>query len=513
MKKFDNIYNTLINQANTYIILEAEGGTEIEQPSQDTKQAQQQKKSGSTYDWISQLILPTLLGVGSTSLLFGQGLFGLGKTNSKTGKAGIFGGWGGQAIGGLGLLALLPGLWSSKGIGDRFTDSFSKLSSGNIGGFFKELAGISPAADSAIQAGQQQAAKAEESAEAIEQRKNKYINTSESGKKIFKWLERSGYKCHNLNIINDDISCFLISPRLDNEKRKYGNKECIAVVVSTDKGAQCAMCDTNQIVSLINQKFAGELRAAFTKKQEGNGFGNPNLTQSRERGLAALAYLSKLDSQNADQLLGKIEWLNKGLRSLDVQDLNYTEEMFGGLSKAVQIGILLELSEDQDILKEQTEGSVEDIANDLKKDESIKDMKSDPVLNKFDQKLQKIQRKIEDINIQTLMNSIDQANEKDPTAYIIEGKIGDKTYYYARKPDNNYLTDKIEETIFFDKQTVEKLEGSGDPKLKLQHTLQEIHMPQIMKMKNSGLKLYIKPINVKYLQKVSQLLKKHNISL
>jgi hypothetical protein len=67
-----------------------------------------------------------------------------------------------------------------------------------------------------------------------------------------------------------------------------------------------------------------------------------------------------------------------------VQDLNYTKEMFGGLSKAVQIGILLDLPEDQDILKEQTEGSVEDIANDLKKDESIKDMKSDPVLNKFD---------------------------------------------------------------------------------------------------------------------------------
>jgi hypothetical protein len=39
-------------------------------------------------------------------------------------------------------------------------------------------------------------------------------------------------------------------------------------------------------------------------------------------------------------------------------------------------------------------------------------------------------------------------------------------------------------------------------------------MPQIMKMKNSGLVLYIKPINIQYLKKVSEVLKnKFNISM
>jgi hypothetical protein len=38
-------------------------------------------------------------------------------------------------------------------------------------------------------------------------------------------------------------------------------------------------------------------------------------------------------------------------------------------------------------------------------------------------------------------------------------------------------------------------------------------MPQIMKMKNSGLILYIKPINVQYMKKVAEVLKnKFNIS-
>jgi hypothetical protein len=31
------------------------------------------------------------------------------------------------------------------------------------------------------------------------------------------------------------------------------------------------------------------------------------------------------------------------------------------------------------------------------------------------------------------------------------GKIGDKIVYYARKPENNYLTDNIEETVYFTK--------------------------------------------------------------
>jgi hypothetical protein len=39
-------------------------------------------------------------------------------------------------------------------------------------------------------------------------------------------------------------------------------------------------------------------------------------------------------------------------------------------------------------------------------------------------------------------------------------------------------------------------------------------MPQIMKMKNSGLTLYIKSINIEYMKKVSEILKtKFNISL
>jgi hypothetical protein len=72
------------------------------------------------------MILPTLLGLGSTSLLFGQGLFGIGKKNK------FFGGWGGQLLGGLGLVATLPGLWSDKSMGQRFTDAFSKFGNGQI---------------------------------------------------------------------------------------------------------------------------------------------------------------------------------------------------------------------------------------------------------------------------------------------------------------------------------------------------------------------------------------------
>ena len=72
------------------------------------------------------MILPSLLGLGSASMFFGKGLFGLGKNNK------FFGGWGGQAIGGLGLLALLPSLWSDKSIGQRFKDGFAKMRNGQV---------------------------------------------------------------------------------------------------------------------------------------------------------------------------------------------------------------------------------------------------------------------------------------------------------------------------------------------------------------------------------------------
>lgn len=507
MKKFDNIYNDLIKQANTYTIMESEEGVQIQQPSADTKNAQAQKKSSGTYDWISNLILPTLLGASSASLIFGQGLFGLGKKNK------FFGGWGGMGLGALGGALLLPGLWSDKSFGERITGSFSKLTAGDWKGAWQEISGQSPAADAVIKNGQEQSDKLSESAEQLEKRKNKYINTSDSGQKIFKWLNRNGYETGNFNIINDNIACFVIKPNLNNQKKKYGQKPCIGLVISTDKGAQAVMCNTNQVISLINQKFAGELRAAFTKKEEGNGFGNPELTQTNTKAIEVIEYISNAKSQDALELIGKIVWLNNGLKQLDISNLNYSEELFGGLKRALQNGLLLELPEDQDILKQQEATSVDDISNDFKNDSSAKDMKDDPTLNKFDEKLEKIQKKFQDINIQTLINSIDEANEKDPTAYIIQAKQGDKTYYYARKPDNNYLTDNIEETIYFSKDQVEKLDGSGDPKLKLQNTLQTIHMPQIMKMKNPGLKLYVKPINIQYLQKVSQVFKKYNINL
>jgi hypothetical protein len=93
------------------------------------------------------------------------------------------------------------------------------------------------------------------------------------------------------------------------------------------------------------------LRAAFTKKEEGNGFGNPELTQTNTKAIEVIEYISNAKSQDALELIGKIVWLNDGLKQLDISNLNYSEELFGGLKKALQNGLLLELPEDQDILK------------------------------------------------------------------------------------------------------------------------------------------------------------------
>jgi len=109
--------------------------------------SKQEKKSGS-FDWLSNMILPTLLGLGSTSMLFGQGLFGIGKNNK------FFGGWGGQILGGAGLLTMLPSLWSDKSVGQRLADTVAKAKSGDWLGAIKEFSGISPAADAVLRNGQ-----------------------------------------------------------------------------------------------------------------------------------------------------------------------------------------------------------------------------------------------------------------------------------------------------------------------------------------------------------------------
>lgn len=505
MNKFDLIYNSLLQQTNKNIILQAEGGTDIQQPAQQSTQ----QASSKSFDWISNLILPTLLGAGSASMLFGKGLFGLGKSNK------FFGGWGGQTLGALGLIAAVPQLWSDKSFSERFGAVFSNISNGDWGNAIKELLGISTSADQVLNNGQQQADNLASNAAEIEKRKNKYINTANSGEKIFKWLQRNNYNPSKFTIINDDIACFLITPQYSSEKERYpDDTKTLGVVVSTNKGAQAAICSTQQIVSLINQSFAGMLRLAFIKgDQQGKIEGNPKLKQTCQAGLNNLKVLGNSNIP-AKTLLDSINYFKNGLSSLNAKSLNYITELFGGMTQAVQVGLLLQLPTDQDILKEQDATTVDDIAKDFANDEQSKNLKEDPVLNKFDSDLQKIEHKLTDIRMQTLVNSIQAANEKDPTAYIIQGRYGNKKVYYARKPQNNYLTDDIKETVYFNKSEVEKLEGSGDPALKLQNTLQKINMPQIMKMKNSGLKLYIVPINIQYAKKVSEILKqKFNFTL
>jgi hypothetical protein len=85
------------------------------------RQEQSKQAKAGSFDWISNMILPTLLGLGSVSMFFGRGLFGLGKNNK------FFGGWGGQILGGLGLALILPELWSKKSFGQRLSDGLSKI--------------------------------------------------------------------------------------------------------------------------------------------------------------------------------------------------------------------------------------------------------------------------------------------------------------------------------------------------------------------------------------------------
>lgn len=503
MNKFDIEYNKLLLQSK---ILIAENDNEtsedpFKKQNQNIQIQSKQTKSNS-FDWISNMILPTLLGLGSASMFFGKGLFGLGSKNK------FFGGWGGQAIGGLGLLALLPGLWSDKSIGQRFTGAFSKFGNGQILDGLKQLVGISPAADKVLKNGQVQANSNNNKQEAIEKRRNTYIHNIDDGEKILKYLKANGYnELSDLFVVTENISLFLIKPKYQNQIQRYGQNKVNGIIVTNQKGTRAAMFNPRDAVSTLNMKFVNYFAAACDPKIN-------KFLQGRQlnNGLKAIRTLVSKDATPVTWFQ-YVQLLANGLRSMTVGGLTCLSELFSGFSSIPDIAIPLQIKQPE-IVKQQEQVSSDEIAKDFASDEEAKNIKEDPILNKFDERIKNLQEDTKDIYLNMLRQSIQQANQKDPDSYIIEGKIGDKIVYYARRPDNNYLTDKIQETIYFDKLTVQKLEGSGDPELKLQNTLKAIKMPQIMKLKNPGLVLYIKPINIQYLKKVSEVLKnKFNISM
>ena len=486
------------------IILQAE---EADVPA-TTTQVQQSSSSSSSFDSITKSVLPILLGLSSASMLFGQGLFGIGRNNK------YFGGWLGQSVGGLGALTLLPSLWSDKDLGQRLKSTIKYAKQGDFLNAFLTFIGISPAADKVLNAGKKQATSAEKQKLAIEQRRKKYIENNKSVEKIRQWLKNNQYEIDNLNIqLTENLYCFGIIPQTETEVQAVGKNKAICLIVKSDKGFQATLNTVNDLAPLINSGYANSIEIALTA---GNG-NKADVTKN--------PYRSKTDQDNIDNLLRiqntstsvdnwlkSIFQLSNKLKQATKNNITISNNLFENL--ASNKGFVIDIpSSLQDIIKQQTEGSIQQVASDFANDQSLTNIKDDPILNKFDKGIEASISKIENIYINTLIEALNTANEEDPTAFIIQCHDGNKVMYYARKPENNYLTNNLAETIYFTKQQVQKLEGSGNLIEKLEKTLEKIHLPQIMKLKNPGIKVTIKGFNIEFTNKFYQLTKKFKVDL
>lgn len=502
-KNYIKNYNLIINQSDDASI-----------PQEAPK-----KESSSLYDNITKNILPILLGLSAVSLFFGQGIFGIGKTN-KRGENGIFGGWLGQTIGGLGLVTLLPSLWSKKDLSTRLKAAFDKLSEGKILEAISEFFGISSSADDVLKKGKSEAQSVSAQKTAIQERRSKYISASQDTEKIRAWMKRNDYDIDQKIQLTENISCFGVIPRYDVQINALKtNKKVVCFLVNSSNGYQVSLNKVSEITNFIDAGYINSIKIAFTagKKEADAGKPDPTKNQFRQvnytEGINAL-YLLKNSSTSTDEWLSAVKIIANKLQQATKNSITITNKLFDGLQQTVKSGYLIDIPSDlNSIVDQQTEISVAQIAKDIANDDALKNAKDEDLfLNKFDKGIEAAEYKIENIYINVLLDSLNAANENDPTGFIIRCISGSNVLYYARDPEHNYLTDSIKNTVYFTKAEVEKLDGSGDLAIKLQKTLEKIHLPQVMKVKTPGLKVEIKKVNIQYSNKFSEVMTKLGVN-